>query len=871
MDPITALSLAANIVQFTELVTKLFLETKVIYTSATNAPVGVQTMSAVSEELYILSRSINATAVQPLGLNRLATECIDIAKELRSAVDHLTVDGNKTRWKSFVVALRSVRKSKDVDELRRRVVELQTRLGLQMQQVLSDRQSALLKAFQSLEEDNRRLELDRSIKLDKVTTALRKSVRDLQADNTAALSQQLQQLQQLHDAMINAADDSNLIAAEQRILMGLRFKEIKRRSEAVFTARNTFKWIFEDTIDLRDSKVANGFKKWLKEQRGHFWIEGKAGSGKSTLMKFISTHANTKTYLSAWAASGNKRLVTTSFFFWHSGSPLEKSQEGLLRSLLFEILKKCPDLIKFVCEDRLKALAHEIEQWTREELLETLQQLATQDFSVRFCFFIDGLDEYDGDHDDLIETLNTLLSLSDIKICLSSRPWPQFRDAFGKNRKQILRLQDLTRDDIRTYATDKFLGNKIFKQVADTNPEYKNLIEQVVDNAEGVFLWVYLVVKSLLDGIRNRDLLSDLKSRLEGLPQNLEEFFTHMLSQIDKTYKKRSIKAFQIALSAPEPPLLAFYSILDNLEERSGQMCGDVSPEIALEEIGKMEDTMKRRLDERCKGLLEISTDQSQQNIVFRNSVVFLHRSVRDFLNTRDMQNMFKEELDKGYNVNLTSCQAIVETIRIIRRDETVWEGADAKASVELLPQLFYHVLEIETQYSSSEVVLNAHDILDRAESILRDSKWKWWRKDTAFVGNAVEWNLCGYVKRRVNSWQGLLPTRERPLLDYALIPSKVKYFPDALRSQEMVSILLESKANPNEMFKDFTIWARFLKTIVAQRHLARQADIIDIAKELVKNGADLKAVVTRTNKRTIVAPQFSVWSGMPTGKLEEV
>ncbi|KAF3077082.1 hypothetical protein CFAM422_000001 [Trichoderma lentiforme] len=830
MEPIAALSLAANIVQFTELVTKLFLETQEIYKSAANGPEGVQTLSDVSEELYILSRRINAT---------------------ESVVSRLTVDGDKTMWKSFVVALRSVQKQKDVDELRYKVRDLQSRLGLHMQQALSDQQSALSKAFQNLKEDNRRIELDRNIKLDEVKEALSKSIQDLRGSHTEAMSQQLQQLHQLHDAMINAADHSNLIAAEQRILMSLRFQEIKRRRDAVFTAhKTTFEWIFKDTINLRDGKIAIGFKEWLEKQSGHFWLEGKAGSGKSTLMKFISTHADTEMYLSAWAANANKRLVTTSFFFWHSGSPLEKSQEGLLRSLLFGILAKCPDLIKLVCANRLKALDHEIEEWTREELLETLRQLANQVLPVRFCFFIDGLDEYDGDHDDLIETVKALISLPNIKICLSSRPWPQFRDAFGKNQDQVLRLQDLTRDDIRSYVTDKFLGHEVFKQVADTNPEYKNLIEQVVNNAEGVFLWVYLVVRSLLDGIRNRDLLSDLKLRLEQLPQNLEDFFKHMLSQIDKTYKTRSMKAFQIALSAPEPPLLAFYSILDILEDRPGRVCGDVSQKIALEEIEKMEEIMKRRLDERCKGLLEISTDQSQRSIGLRDSVVFLHRSVRDFLNTKDMQNNFKEEFDEGYNVNLASCQAILETISIVGRDET------ALASIELLPQLFYHVREIESRHSSSELISNAHSILDRAESLLRRSKkWKWWRKNTAFVGTAIEWDLCGYVKRRVDAQPALLQTRQRPLLDYALRPSKVRYLNDILRSPEMVSILLKSNANPNSKFKDFTIWAHFLETIIAQPELANQADIIDIAKKLLQNGADLNAVVTRKEKEFIVKP----------------
>jgi myo-inositol catabolism protein IolC len=44
-----------------------------------------------------------------------------------------------------------------------------------------------------------------------------------------------------------------------------------------------------------------------------------------------------------WA--GDKILITASFYFWNSGTELQKSQVGLLQSILHEALTRQQDLI----------------------------------------------------------------------------------------------------------------------------------------------------------------------------------------------------------------------------------------------------------------------------------------------------------------------------------------------------------------------------------------------------------------------------------------------------------------------------------------------------------------------------------------------
>jgi len=71
--------------------------------------------------------------------------------------------------------------------------------------------------------------------------------------------------------------------------------------------------------------------------------------------------------------------------------------------------------------------------------------------------------------------------------------------------------------------------------------------------ADGVFLWVFLVVRSLKEGITNADTVSMLQKRLRELPSDLESFFRLILDHVDKIYWEGTTQAFQMALTAVKP------------------------------------------------------------------------------------------------------------------------------------------------------------------------------------------------------------------------------------------------------------------------------------------------------------------------------
>lgn len=273
--------------------------------------------------------------------------------------------------------------------------------------------------------------------------------------------------------------------AENEILKRLYFPSIHAREDVIAdTEFGTFDWLLEDDRSMseeneslsdeetmalypyweewmqkRDDQLRcqtrQSFLSWLETGNQIYHVSGKAGAGKSTLMKFLCQDSRIQDRLDRWA--GGKKLVFASFFFWNSGDKEQKSLEGLYRSLLFETLKQCPELIREVFPSH----------WTSNDLdlsslngmsfrISELKNLITGRHSFpnhRFCFFIDGLDEFETDlntdHWELAQVLRKCAVSDDIKICVSSRPHEEFLQGFGP--KLRMHLHVLTRRDVQRF------------------------------------------------------------------------------------------------------------------------------------------------------------------------------------------------------------------------------------------------------------------------------------------------------------------------------------------------------------------------------------------------------------------------------------
>lgn len=314
----------------------------------------------------------------------------------------------------------------------------------------------------------------------------------------------------------------------------------KQEKQLILNARNELRFHEEDLKKHKEDLLH-----WLRVGSGILHVEGKLGSGKSCLMKFIVENQMTKQLLRDWAHP--KELCMARFFLWKPGANNQNTIQGLTRGLLYSMIKQCPNLAGEMFPQVVELGLDEAKMQTRieftaAEVRQAFDQLIRADAvhnNYKFCFFIDGLDEIakDSEHDQLVKMLldwTKSRPSGDIKICVSSRDLPVFLKMKVSSR---LRLQDLTRYDIKRFILHNL---DTWSGVQDLGKDFaEEISRKIFDRADGVFLWVKLVLESLNQGITNGDSAHMLRKRLEELPQDLYELFDHLLKSIERPNERR--------------------------------------------------------------------------------------------------------------------------------------------------------------------------------------------------------------------------------------------------------------------------------------------------------------------------------------------
>ena len=320
----------------------------------------------------------------------------------------------------------------------------------------------------------------------------------------------------------------------------------------------TFHWLFDENVVK--------FSQWLRgddEAEGAmFWIQGKPGSGKSTLMKFAMQNKKTNDLLST---SGDHWIII-GYFFHDRGSDIQKSLKGMLQEILYQMLFHVKQLAFAVQPHWIKlaqAQGTKSPNWDVDGLRGALLSIVKQhEVKAHFCMFIDALDEHDGDNDQLAGILQEMVSDTDsplvkLKICLASRSWTVFISHFAECPGSA--IHNYTRADIQSYTTSRLFEASVGPRQATFNVSLfprKALVEQVTNKARGVFIWVKLVVDILAKGIRDGTPLSALQETVSQLPEELKDLYLHTLRRIDSEYVEEAYIMLQIALCSTSPLLL---------------------------------------------------------------------------------------------------------------------------------------------------------------------------------------------------------------------------------------------------------------------------------------------------------------------------
>lgn len=549
-------------------------------------------------------------------------------------------------------------------------------------------------------------------------------------------------------------------------------------------------------------------------------------------MKYICDHERTKQTLQTWA--GQEQLYTASYFFWNAGTTMQKSQLGLLQSLLYRVLRSNPELIPCVCSGH-KGL----EPWDVAELLKVFGRLADQTaLSARFCFFIDGLDEYDGKEEEIIRVLEHLAVSPHIKLCVSSRPWPAFEAHFGQNDRMLI-LEDLTMDDMKKYLKNMLAENDKFKDLAKEDPRCYDIVPQIVERAKGVWLWVYLVVRDLLEDLRDKETYKHLETRLNAFPPELKAYFADIMRRIDPIYQEETAQIFLIAVEAVQRPLPVI--ALNFLESQSNDP--DYALNAKIEPIKddiafQIYETWRTKLKRRCRDLIKVNVDKSADDCFFKYKVDFLHRTVRDFLRDNHQAEL-RKQTPQDFDAKISLCRMMLALLK--RRPISNLFLTNLNLRIDLVDEFLYYEYYLEHS-DKPQPQFALLDELDRVNSLYAADEHHHWTNprgmptdgvieifieggQSSFLGLAVQVHLRLYVEDKLDRDPSLLATNlGRPLLDYALrpkgftpvfIPSehyvRREYLPV---DTDMVAMLLDQGADPNQKVRIYngqTTWGMFL------------------------------------------------------------
>ncbi|KLO94922.1 small s protein [Fusarium fujikuroi] len=303
-----------------------------------------------------------------------------------------------------------------------------------------------------------------------------------------------------------------------------------------------------DSDELRAiDKSWSNFINWLKSRDSLFCIQGKPRSGKSTLIKFVIDNENTQRLLEHQSSD----IVIMSHFFWKIGSEEQSTIKGFLCSLVHQLLAHSEHLQELAMRLYDTVSHKSYHDWSSKPLKSPLRQVLEAK-SHAICVFVDGLDEVANDDglDKLTREIEEILQFPGIKICVSSRPEASVVEWLERLNAPSILLEDLTRPEMSSYVhqgLDPLLSSK--KLSMET---HRYLCDEMVRKSQGVFLWLFLVLRSLIEGIENRDPDQILIKRLAELSSKIHDLYADLWERLNErspVYRRDAVRFLQYVLT----------------------------------------------------------------------------------------------------------------------------------------------------------------------------------------------------------------------------------------------------------------------------------------------------------------------------------
>lgn len=626
------------------------------------------------------------------------------------------------------------------------------------------------------------------------------------------------------------------VELQQAVLRSLQSNEMEERRAGISPAHEkTFQWIFErpqDTGDeLADAPPWSDFVSWLEQDDTSriYWITGKPGSGKSTLMKYIFESGRLEHHLERWTRG--QSLRTAVFYSWNAGSDDQRSEHGLLKSILHQYLTQMPELVPGVCPRRWAmhrvfgtSRGVMLPSWTKTELRQAFDMLLplARRSNQKLALLIDGLDEFQ-----VTDNFRFLLSFAEAvrseggaKVCASSRDWTVFADYFRAHPS--LRLQDLTRNDIEQYIYSHLNKSIAYAELKDSNTEdVDRLVGSLLGKASGVFLWVRIVTDVVLDGMEAGQTVNELNASVEELPPDLSDLYQGIWERLgpkDQTSVARLLRILEASVGPLDPTTMFAAEQPDAAEALK-------TSKVTLEKL------VARRLRSQTRGLLEISRI---------GTINYLHRTARDWSLT--VEDEMQKVLPPDFDPNLQLCLAKVAIATILCTKEP-WSPTRTHLWDRIGGCLEYASRAVvrPNKCANASKLIAAMDSLDTwaAETQEYFHRYWGWRKSRGFR-EEIHWSSYQFIggdrdsALPVNTFLGL--ASQYAILAY--VEHKLEESPKLVKPKRYEVSLLENTLFIPGTEPSIPFWFQESPELWQPRFLQREA----LIRLLLDRGADPRA-----------------------------
>ncbi|KIL90265.1 hypothetical protein FAVG1_05995 [Fusarium avenaceum] len=283
-----------------------------------------------------------------------------------------------------------------------------------------------------------------------------------------------------------------------------------------------------------------------------FWLNGIAGTGKSTIARTVARNFY------------DRGILGASFFFSRGGGDLGNANR-LVTTLARQLANKVPAVRHYICDaisEQTDIAEHSLRDQWEQLIINPLSKLSRSSCPPTVVLILDALDECDSEKDirvilRVLATARTLNGMS-LRIFITSRPEIPIRHGFAMIpdvERQVFVLHEISPDvvdrDLSLYFRDSFSVIREERGYADDWPD-GGTIKRLVDNSCGLFIWASTACRFIREGRRlaSKRISTLLNGHRSGAgpEQQLDQIYTSVLQDsIQQDYnEKEKVELYEI-------------------------------------------------------------------------------------------------------------------------------------------------------------------------------------------------------------------------------------------------------------------------------------------------------------------------------------